>query len=51
MKFADITKIMNDIAGFVKSFIAQLKGFIEGFKHEYEWKIPTGEDDHLENKD
>lgn len=51
MKFADITKIMNDIAGFVKSFIAQLKGFIEGFKHDYEWSTPTGEDDHRENKD
>lgn len=51
MKFADITKIINDIAGFVKSFVAQLKGFIEGLKPKFEVSIPTGEDDHRENKD
>ncbi len=37
MKFADVKNIMNDISAFIKSFIEQLKAFIEGFKHDFDW--------------
>lgn len=50
MSFESMKKILDDVSGFIKSFIKQLKAFIEGFKHDYEWSIPTGEDNHLENK-
>jgi hypothetical protein len=45
MKFADVKKIMDDISAFIKSFIEQLKGFIEGFKHDYDWKNHMPDDD------
>ncbi len=37
MKFDDVKNIMNDISAFIKSFIEQLKAFIAGFKHDYNW--------------
>lgn len=48
MSFESIKKIIDDIAAFIKSFTEQLKGFINGFKHHFEWNKPTGEDDHTE---
>lgn len=51
MSFADMTKIMKDIAGFVQSFVEQLKAFIDGFKNRIDFFPPTGEDDHREDKD
>ena len=40
MKFADVKNIMNDISAFIKSFFEQLKAFIKGFKHDYDWPLP-----------
>ena len=42
MDFAAIEKIIDDIAAFIKSFAANLKKFIGGFKGELEY-IPVEE--------
>lgn len=38
MSWKNVQKVMDDIAAFIKSFIEQLRGFIEGFKHDYDWR-------------
>lgn len=40
MDFEKITKIIDDIVAFIKSFTANLKKFIGGFKNDYEFEIP-----------
>ena len=43
MDFAAIEKIIDDIAAFIKSFAANLKKFIGGFKGELEFIPPVEE--------
>ena len=40
MDFAKIEKIIDDIVAFVKSFAANLRKFIGGFKGELEFTTP-----------
>lgn len=43
MDFEKITKIIDDIVAFIKSFTANLKKFINGFKNDYELGMPDDE--------
>lgn len=38
MDFAKITKIIDDIVAFIKSYVANMKKFIGGFKNDLEFK-------------
>ena len=40
MSWKNVQKVMDDISAFIKSFIEQLKAFIKGFKHDYDWPLP-----------
>jgi len=40
MDFEKITKIIDDIVAFIKSFTANLKKFVNGFKNDYEFEVP-----------
>lgn len=41
MDFKSIEKIINDIVGFIKSFAANLKKFINGFKNDVDFVVPS----------
>ena len=43
MDFAKIEKIIDELVAFVKSFAANLKKFIGGFKGELEFSTPDAE--------
>lgn len=49
MDFAKIEQIINDLVGFIKSFSENLKKFINGFKHDIDFVVPSeGSDDSAE---
>ena len=43
MDFAKIEKIIDELVAFVKSFAANLKKFIAGFKSDLEFNTPDAE--------
>lgn len=41
MDFSNIYQIIDDVVDFIKSFAANLKKFIEGFKNDVDFVKPT----------
>ena len=43
MDFEKITKIIDDIVAFIKSAVANMKKFINGFKNDLDFEVPSEE--------